>query len=93
MLRFFEKKVLGGCKSQIFFFGDQNAGRGDRMAEVRRRSKRHGDGFARPGGHSANLEAWRSFCGAHGAPALPPPLMFKYKLHSFISKLDQGSHT
>ena len=24
-------------------------------------SRREGDGFAGPGGHSANLEAWRSF--------------------------------
>ena len=24
-------------------------------------SRRQGDGFAGPGGHSANLEAWRSF--------------------------------
>jgi len=26
MLRFFEKKIFGGCKSQIFFIGDQNGG-------------------------------------------------------------------
>ena len=41
MLRFFEKMVFSGCKSQIFFIGDQNAGRGDRMAEAWRRSERH----------------------------------------------------
>ena len=29
MLRFFEKKVFGGFKKQIFFIGDPNAGRGD----------------------------------------------------------------
>jgi len=59
MLTCFKKKVFGGCKSQIFFIGDQNAGRGDRMAEAWRRSKRHGDRFKGPGGHSGNLEAWR----------------------------------
>ena len=32
----FRKKVFGGSKSQIFFIGDQNAGRGDRMTETRR---------------------------------------------------------
>ena len=26
MLRFFEKKAFGGCKSQIFVFGNQFAG-------------------------------------------------------------------
>ena len=57
MLRFFEKKVFSGCKSQIFFIGDQNAGRGDRIVEACRRSERHGEGFVGPGGHSANLEA------------------------------------
>ena len=36
--------------------GDQNAGRGDKMAEAWRCSERHKDG-----GQSANLEAWRSF--------------------------------
>ena len=34
MLKFFEKKVFSGCKSQIFFIGDQDAGRGDRMVEA-----------------------------------------------------------
>ena len=34
---------------------------GDKMAEARRRYERHKDSFAEPGGHSANLEAWRSF--------------------------------
>jgi len=29
--------------------------------EAQRRSKGHGDGFAGPGCHSANLEAWSSF--------------------------------
>ena len=46
----FRKKAFGGCISQIFFFGDQNAGHGDRMGEARRRSEMHGDGFAEPGG-------------------------------------------
>ena len=27
---FWKKKVFGGCKSQILFIGDQNAGRGDK---------------------------------------------------------------
>ena len=58
---FRKKKVFDGFKSQIFFIGDQNAGRGDRMAEARRRRKRLEDCFAGPGGLSANLEARRSF--------------------------------
>ena len=49
-----QKKIFGGCKSQIFFIGDQNAGPGDRMLLTQRHSERHGDGFAGPGGHSAN---------------------------------------
>ena len=32
-------------------------GRGDKMVEARRRSERHGEYFAGPGGHSENLEA------------------------------------
>ena len=39
MLRFFEKKTYGGFKSQICFIGDQNAVRGDRITEARRRSE------------------------------------------------------
>ena len=35
MLRFFEKKAFGGCKSQIFVIGDKCAGRGVIVAEVR----------------------------------------------------------
>ena len=72
MLRFFKKKVFGGCKNQIFFIGDQNVGRGDRMAEVRRRSERHGDGFMGPGGSSGNLEAWRSFFRGTWRLCIPP---------------------
>ena len=56
MLRL-KKKVFGGCKSQIFFIGDQKAGR----EEARRRSERHGDGFMGPEGHSENLKARMSF--------------------------------
>ena len=41
--------------------GDQNAVRGDRMVGGLVTSRRLGDGFAGPGGHSANLEARRSF--------------------------------
>jgi len=36
------------------FFGDQNAGSGDRMVESR-------NSFTGPGGQYVNLEAWRSF--------------------------------
>ena len=36
-----------------------NAGLGNKMAEAQRSSERYGDGFAGPGGHSTNLEAWR----------------------------------
>ena len=74
MLRFKKKKVFGGCKNQIFFIGDQNVGRGDRMAEVRIRSERHGDASW---GQEVLLEIWRlggHFSGAHGASAsLPRP--------------------
>ena len=31
------------------------------MTEARRRSEWNRDGFAGPGGHSANLKAWRKF--------------------------------
>ena len=41
----FLKKVLGGNKSQIFFYWSQNAGRGDRMAEGFVTSQRLGDQF------------------------------------------------
>jgi len=34
ILRFFEKEVFGGYKSQIFSIGDQNTGRGDRMGRL-----------------------------------------------------------
>ena len=61
MLRIFEKKVFGGYKSQIFFSWSKNAGRGDRLAGGLVTSLRLGDGFVGPGGHSANLEARRSF--------------------------------
>ena len=61
MLRYFEKKVFGGCKRQIFFIGDPNAGRGDKMVGGLVTSQRQGDSFAGPGGYSANLEVRRSF--------------------------------
>ena len=32
------------------------------MAKARRCSKRPKEGFAGPGGHSENLEAWKSLC-------------------------------
>jgi len=89
MLGFLEKKVFGGCKSQILFIGDQNAGLGDRMAEARRHSKRHGGGFAGPGGilQIWRVEARRSFLwGRLLAPMNPflPGLFFILKL--FVNK-------
>ena len=57
----FWRKVFGGYKSQIFFYWSQNAGCGDRMAEGLVTLLRLGDSFAGPGGHSANLDAQRSF--------------------------------
>lgn len=56
-MEIFRKTRLGECKSQIFVFGDKNAGRGDRVAEAWRRSVRNGDGFDWLGGHSVNYEA------------------------------------
>ena len=38
MLRFFEKKAFGGCKSQIFVFGYRVVGRGDGAGYPGRRS-------------------------------------------------------
>ena len=64
MLRFFEKKVFGVCKSQIFFVGDQNGGRGDRMAEAWKSSERHKDSFA-----------GRSFCKSGGLKVIFVGLM------------------
>jgi hypothetical protein len=62
MLRIFLKKVLGGNKSQIFFYWSQNAGRGDRMAGGLVTSLRLAETcFAGPGGNSANPEVRRSF--------------------------------
>ena len=68
-----KKKVLGGNKSQIFFFWSQNAGRGDRMAgklgDVTEAGRPVLRGLVlilqilRFGGH---------FCGDHGASAPPP---------------------
>ena len=49
-------------KQNIFYY----AGPGDRMAETRRRSKRHGDGFAGP---------WRSFCKSGGSELIFAGLM------------------
>ena len=57
MLRFCEKRFLVDVKPNICYW---RPGRGDRMVETLRCSKWHGDGFAGPGGHSANLKAWRS---------------------------------
>ena len=48
-------------------------GRGDRLAEARRCSERHGGGFAGPGGHSASLEAQKSFLAGLKAPLPPLP--------------------
>ena len=58
MLRLFKKKILFlQMKIQISSVEDQKAGHGDRLAEARRGSKRHRDGFAGLGGHSAYQEA------------------------------------
>ena len=55
-----------------YFFGDQNAGHGDKMVEVLRRRERHRGGLTGPGGHSENLEARRSFL--RGSWRLCPPV-------------------
>ena len=72
MLRFFEKKVFGGCKSQIFFLETKMWG-GETEWRRRRCSERHGGGFAGPGGHSASLEAQKSFLAGLKAPLPPLP--------------------
>ena len=67
----FQNRILGNYPN--IFIGDQNAGLGDRTAEDRRGSERHGDGFAGLGGHSANLEARRLFLRSScrlGTPSL-----------------------
>jgi len=43
------------------------------MAEARGHSERHGNGFTGPGGHSAILEAWRSFLRASWRLCTPLP--------------------
>ena len=43
---------------------------GDKIAEARRHSERHGDGFAKT--VSGNLEDQSQFCGVRGASAPPP---------------------
>ena len=72
--RFFEKKVFGGCKSQIVFIGDQNAGRGDRIWRLKDVAKGTETVLQ---GLDVILQIWRlgaHFCGAHGASAPPPAL-------------------
>ena len=54
MLRLFEKKAFGGCESQIFVIGDNNAGRGETVTEAGRNCVRRGDEFDWLGGYSAN---------------------------------------
>ena len=56
--------------------GDKNAGRGDKMAEAQKRSERHRDGFAGPGGYSENMEAWRSFLRGSWRLCTPPLDLF-----------------
>ena len=63
--------------------GDQNAGRGDKIAEAWRRIERHQDGFTGPGGNTANLEAARSFLRGSWRLCTPsllttPSLFFSY---------------
>ena len=61
MLKF---KKKGLCESQICFIEEQNAGRGDRIAEARKRSERRKDGLR---GLEIILQIRRlrrSFCGA-----------------------------
>ena len=50
-------KDFAVCISQLFVFGNKNAGRGVRVAEAWRQSVRHGDDFDCLGGNLANLEA------------------------------------
>ena len=59
IFRFLVGSAIKGKKNIKTASGDQNAGCGDKMAEARKRSERHGDVFSGPGGHSANLEACR----------------------------------
>ena len=54
---FQKNKGFCRCKSEIFVIGDKNTGCGDKVAEARGRSARHGDGFYWLGGHPANQEA------------------------------------
>ena len=58
---FRKKRFLVDVKAKFLISHDQNVGRGDRMADAQRRIERHGDSFAGPGGHSANLKARMSF--------------------------------
>ena len=48
-------------KAKYYLLETKNAGRGDRMEGALVTSRRLGDGFAGPGGNSANLEARRAF--------------------------------
>ena len=60
--------------------GDQNAGPGDRMAELWRHRKRHGAGFAGLGGHSVYQEAPQArVAGLIVAHSAPPPSTNTYK--------------
>ena len=61
IFRFLVGSAIKGKQNIKTASGDQNAGCGDKMAEARKRSERHRDVFSGPGGHSANLEALRSF--------------------------------
>ena len=54
MCRLFVKTVFCGCKSQISFIGDQNAGPEDRIADVGR-------------GCEKQCGAWRAFCVSVGS--------------------------
>ena len=52
-----KKTGFDGCKSQIFFIGDQNSECGDKIVEAWRFRERRRDGLAGLGGHSAYQEA------------------------------------
>jgi len=56
MLRIFEKKVFGGCKSQIFFYWSQNAG-GGRLGDVTEAGRQF-------------RGVWRSFCKSGGSDVI-----------------------
>ena len=59
MLRFFERKVFGRCKSQIFLFETKMRGVETEWRRLRNVARGTEAVLRGLGGHSANLEAWR----------------------------------